>query len=328
MVDFSVLDTAFAAVDAQGQTFAMNFANASLTKEVLEAGIVLEIMATAFMVLSGKGKSAVARVISTGITALMIWAVIMSWGSFTTAAPKVADELVQVATNGGTTDGLAKQLLSEYSPIITTLATSILPSTQSTAPGSGSASSGASTAGTSTWDYVKNLGSEVASAFLAVGDALAATGLMAASVAVVVASMAVAWGSLLISNLLIYIGLCFAPLLFALSVVPMLRHLMKNAISFLLGAIFLKPVLAVCINLSLSMVTALSTVTSQTSSNVMPTTVLMFFTLLMSFTALGITMQAPSISSKLFGGVADSLVPDATQTIQQAQGGLKIPFKR
>lgn len=307
-LDFTVLDQVFSTVDTHGKTFAMNFATSDTTEKVFVAAVIFEIVAALVILLSNDGKGAMKRLFEAVIPSIAIAAIILHWQTLAVdPAMSIADDLVKAATGGQTSEGLGHMVIAHFSPAIKAISTSIFPSSQSIAQNANNASNASS--------IFAILGSSLITAV----DSISSFFVMMSAVAILVGAMAACWASLLIANVVIYLALCFGPIILALSIIGKLRSMMSNWLGFFAGAIFYKPVLGVLIMLCLDIVTEIGVIAGQTGSSTMPTTVLMVFTSILSLAILGLILNATQITGRLFGGLSQSLTPDPTNTMMQLQ---------
>jgi len=241
------------------------------------------------------------------IPAAIIAGLIFNWSVMVVPAPiAISDELVTIASGGQAPAGLGSQISEKFSPVIRNLVSNILPSQQKLPT---TATPGAPAPAAPSQTLFEKFGSwwdsdPVSSIFIGIADGLTGSAVALIDVALVIAAFAICWMSVLAANILIYIGLCFGPIILALSIIGKLRGLMTNWISFMVGAIFFKPVVAFLISLILLMLDTVNNIAQTTPSTTMPTTAIMIFIGMLTLSMITLLMNANPPSQPGGGSLA------------------------
>ncbi|MDD5395487.1 MAG: type IV secretion system protein [Thiothrix sp.] len=322
-LDFTVFDQVFKSVDSAGQSMAMNFAQGqglTYSLEIAAVAASLEMLVVLIIMISDTGKAALIRFSESSIPAIVIAGLIWNWGTMVVPAPiKISDELVTIASGGQAPAGLGNMIAEKFAPTIRVMSSSLFPSQQpvSTPSPAGAAPAPAPAKSKSLWDAFVGLwdGAPVSSLLVGIADGLAGSAMTLIDVALVIGAFAICWMSVLAANVLIYIGLCFGPIILALSIISKLRSLMTNWISFMVGAIFFKPVLACLISLCLLMLDKINAIAQTTPSDQLPLTAIMIFNGMLCLSMITLLMNAKSITQSLFGGLAAQLTPHPSSVV-------------
>lgn len=324
-LDFTVFDRVFNAVDAAGQAMALNFASGAgleYTREILLMAVGIEILTALIILLADSGRAAFQRLMEGMIPAAIIAGLIFNWSTMVVPAPiAISDELVTISSGGMAPAGLGSQIAEKFSPVILNLTKNILPSQQQVpttqVPGQPAPAKSSQTL----WDKFGSWwdSDPISGIFIGIADGLSSTAVALIDVALVIAAFAICWMSVLAANILIYVGLCFGPIILALSIIGKLRGLMANWISFMVGAIFFKPVLAFLISLILLMLDVVNNIAQTTPSTTMPTTAIMIFIGMFTLSMITLLVNAKSITQALFGGLAASLTPKPSSVVNLTQ---------
>lgn len=323
-LDFTVFDQVFAAVDAAGQAMALNFASGKgleYTRDILFLAVGFEMLTALIIMLQDSGRAAFQRLMEGMIPAAIIAGLIFNWSTMVVPAPiAISDELVTISSGGMAPNGLGSAIAEKFSPVITGLVSNILPSQQQVlttqVPGQPAPAKPSQTLWEkfgSWWDS-----DPISGIFIGIADGLGTTAVALVNVALVIAAFAICWMSVLAANILIYVGLCFGPIILALSIIGKLRGLMANWISFMIGAIFFKPVLAFLISLILLMLDVVNNIAQTTPSTTMPTTAIMIFIGMLTLSMIVLLMNAKNITQALFGGLAAQLTPQPSSLVKMS----------
>ena len=318
-IDYTIADQVFLAVDQAGQAFALNFATGNgltTTMEVMFLGVGVEMIAIFLLMLGSNGTAALQRVTETAVYVAIAGGLVYNWGSIVAPLPMaMADELVFIASAGQSTAGLASSMAEQFWVAINHVSDTVFPSQQ---PIAAPAAAGGSQ---TLWEQLGQWWdtSPVSSVFVGIADGIMGSVMSMGVVILLILSFAAVFMSLLTANLLIYIGLCLGPFILALGVIGRLRGLVNNWIGFMLGAIFLKPILAFLVGLSMVILQMINTIAATNPSAQTPQALIMLFTAMLSACILLLIKAAPSISAALFGGISDKLsgTPDTIKNISK-----------
>lgn len=306
-LDYTIADQVFNGLDQIGQSYSLVFATGRGLTFVMEAiglAFAWEMIFVFLMMLSGNGVGALKRFVDTVVFIAIVGGLIYGWGSIVVPIPMaMADELVAIVSAGQSSAGLASGMSLQFWEAINHVADTILPSQQPVA--AATATGGSQTL----WEQMGQWwdSSPVSSVFVGIADGIVGSVMSIGVVILLVTCFAVTFMSLITVNVLIYLGLILGPLLLAFAVVSDLRHLVGNWISFMLGAIFLKPVLAVLIAMSMSILQLINTVASTNPSAQTPQALIMLFTAMLTACILLLIKSGPSITAALFGGIGGKL---------------------
>lgn len=324
-LDFSIFDQVFTAVDNAAKGMAMNFASGNgmdYTKEILLIALAAEFTVVFILLLTEGGRAALVRMFESVIPAAVIAGLIFNWASVVPSPIAISDELVVIASGGQAPAGLGSQVAEKFAPAIRTMSSSLFPSQQQIPAAPTAAAPGAAPAATpapskSLWESFTGWwdSDPVSGIFIGIADGIAGSFVTLLDVALLIGAFAICWMSVLAANVLIYIGLCFGPLILALSIIGKLRSLMTNWIAFMTGAIFFKPVVAFLIALLLVMLDKINAVAQTTPSENLPMTALMIFVGMLTLSMLVLLMNAKSITQALFGGLAAQLTPHPSSVV-------------
>ena len=132
------------------------------------------------------------------------------------------------------------------------------------------------------------------------------------------------------ADMLVGIGLALGPLILALGVMQYFKSLVSSWVEFLMGAMFMKVVVALVLSMTLPVLKDLKVLgqSSTDTSGAFGNTAAMIAIILMSFIIYKIVSKAPSISSSLFGGVGGShdgmaIIEAVAGTASQAAGAIR-----
>ena len=132
------------------------------------------------------------------------------------------------------------------------------------------------------------------------------------------------------ADILIALGLALGPFIFALGVLQYFKSLVSSWVEFLMGAMFMKVVVALVLSMTLPVLKDLKVLgqSSTDTSGAFGNTAAMIAIILMSFIIYKIVSKAPSISSSLFGGVGGShdgmaIIEAVAGTASQAAGAIR-----
>lgn len=319
-LDFSIADSAFTSVSNALQTYAMVFASGdglALTRWIIFIAIVYNTLFILLAALAGSGKDAMQKGISMLVYAAIVGGLIGSWDTIMVPMPlATADAFVKIVTFGDTAQGLGQQMSLHFSNALGSILETVSPSQQPLPQPDGTTKS--------LWDSVVALvdGSALGVMIMSALDGLVGSAFAILAVLALGVAFAEAWFALLAADILITIALAFGPLMLAASVSDQFRQLKNKFIAFLVGAVMLKPIIAILLSVSMLVLKQLENIAQTNPTSSTPQALILFFVLVFIMAMHRLISMAPDISRALFDGLGGA-VTDTVSRLQEGAGKIK-----